>query len=176
MGGAILHYPKIKWTIFSLSRGDDADRAPKFKKVCKFYGAKPIISNLEDEGIMSVKESIPAIKTRIIKLLKTKKFDYLFTHGLNGEYGHPRHLGVNRAVGELLKTKKIIAKKIFYFSYKGKNEGDGSHCKNDLKKARYNLNLTPDELKQKQKIIHEMYGFSEESFEYASCLKKEAFS
>ncbi len=60
MGGIILSSKNIDWTIFSLCRKNDPDRAPKFKKVCQRYGVKGIISDLEDEEIMSVKESLPA--------------------------------------------------------------------------------------------------------------------
>ncbi|MCG2692516.1 hypothetical protein L6279_00170 [Candidatus Parcubacteria bacterium] len=171
----MLRYPQINWTVFSLCRQKDSDRAPKFKKACKLYRAQSIISDLEDEDIMTVKDSIPEIKEHIIKLLKTKKFDYLFTHGANGEYGHFRHIGVHKAVKDLLKQKKLAASQVFYFCYQGKNRGDGSHCLNDFKKAQYIVNLNPAELSRKRKIVCNLYGFSKESFEYKSCLRKETF-
>ena len=43
MGGTILRNKNFNWTILSLCRKNDLERAEKFKKVCKFYNAKPII-------------------------------------------------------------------------------------------------------------------------------------
>ena len=42
-------HPDWNWTIISLCRKDDKDRAPKFRKVCKKLGAKCTMSDLEDE-------------------------------------------------------------------------------------------------------------------------------
>ena len=176
LGGTILRHSEIHWTIFSLCREYDPDRFPKFLKVCKLYQAKAIISDLEDEDILTVKKSIPEIKERLNKLLKGKKFDYLFTHGAKGEYGHFRHLGVHQATEQLIKEKKIKPENVFYFCYQGKNCGDGSKLSNDFKKAKYILKLTPAELKQKRKIVNKMYGYGKKSFEYLSCLGEETFS
>jgi len=174
-GGLILHHPKINWTIFSLCRLNDPDRYPKFFKVCKFYNTQPIISDLEDEEILSIKDTIPEIEKRLQKILKNQEFDYIFTHGQNGEYNHPRHLGVHQTIKKLQKQKKLAPTQVFYFSYQGENRGDASHCFNDFKKATYQLTLTKEELKTKQKIINEIYGFPKNSFEYLSCLQKETF-
>ena len=65
MAGMILNSKNIDWTIFSLCRKDDPDRVPKFKKVCDYYRARGIISDLEDEEIMDIKESLPEIEKRI---------------------------------------------------------------------------------------------------------------
>ncbi len=115
MGGIILKNNK-KWdiTIISLCRRKDKDRAPKFKKVCKFLGAKCYISNLEDEKLNDIKTE------EIIKRVKKftdKEYDYIFTHGKNGEYGHKRHKDVNKAVREMIKKKLISCNRIFFFSY-----------------------------------------------------------
>ena len=75
MGGTILSLKNTDWTIFSLCRKNDEDRAPKFKKVCAYYNAHSLISDLEDEGIMNVKKSLPEIKKRILANFAGKKFD-----------------------------------------------------------------------------------------------------
>jgi LmbE family N-acetylglucosaminyl deacetylase len=175
MGGTLLRYPKIHWTILVLCRRHDSDRYPKFLKVGKFYRAKALITDLEDEGILNVKKSLPEIEQRINRLLKVKKFDYLLTHGNIGEYGHLRHIGVHQAVRKLIKEKKLVGEQIFYFAYRGYNKGDNSKASNDFKRAKYVLKLTPKEIAQKRKIVREMYGFTKKSFEYLSCSKKETF-
>ena len=175
LGGTLLRYVKINWTIFSLCRRADPDRYPKFLRVCKFYQVQPLISDLDDEDILTVEESIPEIKERLNRLIKAKKFDYIFTHGANGEYGHPRHVGVHRAVKALIKEKKLAARQVFYFCYSGRNRGDGSQAINRFTKAKYSFKLTKDEFDQKRTVINNFYGFKKNSFEYLSCLKQETF-
>ena len=163
MGGKILFSKDIKWTIFSLCRKKDKDRASKFKKVCKFYKAKPIISDLEDEDIMNIKESLLEIERRIRRELKKKNFTYIFTHGYNGEYGHDRHIGVHLVVKNLVKKNILSCNKLFFFAY-GSQKPD----------AVFKLNKKI--LKTKRDIIENLYGFSKKSFEYKSCLAKEKFN
>lgn len=173
MGGTLLVNPTIDWTIFSLCRSADADRAPKFKKVCDHYGAKSIITDLEDEGIMNIPQSMPEIEKRVDRhISNTTVFDYVFTHGPNGEYGHPRHVGVHRAVTRLLQSKKLHARQCFYFSY-----GADAHKRvYNKKSALFCVKLTADTHAKKRNIIKYIYGFSSRSFENASCLSTETFS
>lgn len=165
MGGKILSSKDIGWTIFSLCRKNDKDRAPKFKKACKYYGAKLIISDLEDEDLMGLKESLPQIKKRIVKEIGSKKFDYVFTHGANGEYGHKRHIGVHRIVKKMFLNKEIKCNKLFFFAYYLKS-----------KEPDLIFNLKRKVFKEKRNIIKKIYGFSQKSFENVSCLPYESFN
>ncbi len=72
-GGFISQHPEFNWTIFSLCRAGDKDRAPKFRRVCKYYHAKAIITDLEDDGQLTVKQTIPIIKKLILKKIGGKK-------------------------------------------------------------------------------------------------------
>lgn len=171
MGGTIFILNNVDWTIFSLCRKNDIDRAPKFKKVCDYYNAKSIISNLEDEGIMSIKESLPEIENRIIKNIKKKYFTYIFTHGCNGEYGHERHIGIHKIAKKIVKEKIINCDKLFFFAY-----GLNSQKKIiNSKKFNFINNLNYKLLKNKKEIIKKLYGFSQKSFENRSCLARETF-
>ena len=105
MGGTILAHPQIQWTVFSLCRGDDGDRAPKFRKVCKFLGAKAIISDLEDEGIMDISASLPKIEKRILKELKLKSFTKF-----NGARRHFAELNFFRSKRFYVALGKILKK------------------------------------------------------------------
>ncbi|MFA6354322.1 MAG: PIG-L family deacetylase [Candidatus Paceibacterota bacterium] len=172
MGGTILINPQIKWTVFSLCRGDDLDRAPKFKKVCNVYGAKAIISNLEDEEQLNISESLPEIRRRVLRELPSRRFDYIFTHAYNGEYGHPRHKGVHRALKTLAEEKKLSASRFFCFNY----ELDDRNGRIEPKiKSSFINNLTQNILSRKKHIINEIYGFKKSSFEYRSCARQESF-
>ena len=173
MGGTILKFKNLNWTIFCLTRNYDPDRAPKFKKVCAFYGARSIISNLEDEGLLNIRESIPEIKKRLINLLPRKKFKYIFTHGVKGEYGHLRHKAVHRAVKELVTDKKISAERVFFFDYK-LNERTGIAVPNE--RAPIHTKLTRSSSKIKRDVVKIIYGFTPQSFETRSATSEETFS
>ncbi|MBI5079476.1 PIG-L family deacetylase [Candidatus Wolfebacteria bacterium] len=175
MGGTMLSFPKIRWTVFSLCRKNDSDRAPKFRKAAKQYGARPIISDLEDEGIMTTKQSLPEIEKRIEKTLKNlekSRFNYVFTHGKNGEYGHPRHQETHRTVKKLLRGKTIAAEKVFCFSYE---KPERKNFCLPSKQADLFAKLSPTILKRKKFITEKIYGFPKSSFEYKSSSPVETF-
>lgn len=178
MGGTMLSLPNISWTILSLCRSDDHDRAPKFKKVCRLYGARAVISDLEDDGMMDVKESLPEIQTRIgsaLKKIGQNRFTYLFTHGYNGEYGHPRHIGAHRTINRMLRAKTLSAKQVFYFNYQRREHKEQPMVCVPNKRSDI-ANMLPVHVFEKKKIIIEkVYGFSQASFEYQSCSNVETF-
>ena len=189
MGGMILMNPQMKWTIFSLCRADDKDRAPKFRRVCKYYGAKGIISDLDDEEVLSLRESLPEIRRRIRrelgnpstllgisarhlkKIIEAPRFDFVFAHGYNGEYGHPRHRGVSRVVKDLVGRGKIETKQLLTFSYQ--LDEKKNICR--PKEADVFLKLSPAAFKEKKKIINELYGFKKSTFEYRTLSGVENF-
>ena len=178
MGGTILKNKDLDWTILSLCRKDDADRAPKFKKVCQYYNARPIISDLDDKKLkpLSEKEVIKKIKSN----LPRKTYDYIFTHGENGEYGHIRHKEIHKAVKKMIKNKDLVPKEFFCFAYLyGTKSTPGIP---NLKLPEINqeadliIELNNELHLNKVKIVTDIYGFSKESFEALSCNKKEAFT
>lgn len=175
MGGLILRHAQVRWTIFSLCRASDNDRAPKFSRVCELYGAQGIITDLEDEDGLSVKATVPIIKQLIVKEIGKREYDYVFTHGANGEYGHPRHIGVHQAVKDLIKTGALKAKIVCCFNYR-KNEKQPAVppvvAKPD---SDYMLKLTQAEFKNKKKIVAEMYGYAPRGIDVGYCVNPEAF-
>jgi LmbE family N-acetylglucosaminyl deacetylase len=177
MGGIIMQEREWDWTILSLCRKNDSDRAPKFKKVCDFYRAKPIICDLDDEILEPL--SISEVAEKIISNLPQKKFDYIFTHGGNGEYGHIRHKEINKAVKSLISEGKLVCEKLFFFSYKP-SEKTAPHD-DDLKipvaneKADKLICLTEEQYEKKLNLIKEIYGFKHPIFETLSCSNMEAF-
>ncbi len=172
MAGTIMANPQVQWTIFSLCRAKDPDRAPKFQKACEWYNAKPIISDLEDEWKMKLDESIPEIEKRILNELPEKKFDSIFTHNENGEYGHVRHQGVCLAVKKLMGEGKIFVNNIFHFSYS--KDASGLFAKPNME-SEYFFELPKNIFQKKLDAIHALYGFGKETFEYRSCSNKETF-
>lgn len=173
MGGTMLKYRNVRWTILSLCRSEDPDRAPKFKRVARLYRARAIISDLEDEGILNIAESVPEIEKRVKDALKTRCFDYLFTHGYTGEYGHPRHKGVHRAIVRLMRTQRLAAKNFFTFAYR---PNSSEQFAVPDRYAEYRVTLTKELLETKRNAIHALYGFPTRSFEYRSANSTETFN
>jgi LmbE family N-acetylglucosaminyl deacetylase len=173
MGGTIMKNPQIDWTVFSLCRQSDKDRGPKFWRVCKKNKVKGIITDLEDEAKMSIKQSLPIIEKLIKNKVSKAHFDYIFTHGANGEYGHPRHIGVHQAVNKLIKNKVLKPEAVFYFNYKKNSLPRNSF----IAKAGTNclLKLTKAELQNKKEIVAYMYGYEIDGIDVSYCTNPEAF-
>jgi len=169
MGGTLLAN-RNRWnaTIISLCRKYDKDRSPRFKKVCKILKAKCFMSDLEDEKLNKI--PLNEVIKRIKKYLN-KKYDYIFTHGKNGEYGHIRHIDVSLAVAEMLKKKILSCKKIFFFSYQ-KKSGICYARKNSDKFIKLSHNF----LEKKKDLIIKTYGFKKKSFEDLCCRSTESFN
>ncbi len=170
MGGTLIKNEKWRTEIISLCRGDDKDRAPKFEKVCKFLRAKSYIFNVEDDELKEI--PVLEIVKRIRKFTDGKHYDYVFTHGKNGEYGHKRHIDVHNAIIRMVKEKQLKVKKVFFFSYLKV----GSLCKSKLNADKI-IKLDKNILNMKRELIKDVYGFGRESFEFKSIekIKRESF-
>lgn len=177
MGGTILQKKDWKWTIFSLCRKNDLNRMPRFMKVCKFYGAQGFIGDLDDERLepLSVFEVIDCIQN----YLDTSHYDYMFTHGENGEYGHKRHEEIHKAVQKLFSLGALNCTKMYYFSYVAGTESAAHDSAIKIPIAKQDsdwfVSLTNEQHATKLKIIRDFYGFSDGIFETLSCGKEEAF-
>jgi len=178
MGGTLIRNSVLneKWdvTVISLCRKDDPDRAPKFQKVCEKLKARSFISDLEDEKLTPI--STEEVIKRIQQFTE-KNYDFIFTHGENGEYGHTRHIDVYRAVKEMLDKKLISCKKNFYFAYKmadSNRDVFDSECNVNPNADKF-IKLNNFELLTKKDLIQNFYGFKKNSFEEKNCKNREAF-
>ncbi|MDO8460117.1 MAG: PIG-L family deacetylase [Nanoarchaeota archaeon] len=176
MGGMILRHSDWNWTVVSLCRKNDLDRAPKFKKVCESYGVRGIIGNLDDVQLHPLSEE--EVKEKIISLVPDEKYDIIYTHGENGEYGHLRHKEIHKAVKSLIREKSLLCKKGLCFSYVLGKETvpriPELHIPKPKKEKRFVI-LNNEEYAKKTGLIKELYGFSSDSFETLSCNRMEAF-
>ncbi len=120
---------------------------------------------------MTLKESLPEIEKRILSEMDTRKFDYIFTHGLNGEYGHLRHKGVSKVVKRLFQRKELVGQRLFLFAY----EQDKDSGVSLPAQADFYLALSEKEFRIKREVIKNIYGFNKMSFENGSCSKIETF-
>lgn len=173
MGGYMLEQIKKGWNfeIICLCRGDDSDRKPKFIGVCEELSAQCSISDLDDEKFFDIEAG--EIINRIKKMKKMEEYDYIFTHGEKGEYGHKRHIDVHRAVMKMIDEGELKCRKVFLFAYTGKNE-PGEFCNADKNADKF-IKLPEDAYLKKIYLIKEIYGFNENSFEVKSSGNVEAF-
>jgi LmbE family N-acetylglucosaminyl deacetylase len=179
-GGTILSHPDWNWTVLSLCRKDDKDRAPKFRRACRELGARCAISDLEDEQPERPLASLDEVKSRVRAMLDRlgagSRFDVVFTHGANGEYDHNRHIEVHRAVVEMLKQKQLSSKQVLFFDYR--LDKSGEFCVPAARRARgadVTKKLRKDLLKKKCLLTTSAYKFNRESFEAKSCSRIERF-
>jgi LmbE family N-acetylglucosaminyl deacetylase len=177
MGGTIIRNNAWDWTISSLCRGEDPDRSPKFRRVCALYGAQAIINNLEDDALEPLE--MDELTKTIKKDLPSLSYDYIFTHGENGEYGHIRHRETHQAVKKMVESGELKCKKLYFFSYHLGTDTvpktPGLNVAIPNKNSDKILLLKMDEFKRKKEIIQKEYGFEAESFETLSCNKEETF-
>jgi len=166
MGGILLSKP-WDFTIICLCRKNDKDRSKKFKELHKFLKTKAFISDLEDEKLNNIpqKEVINRIKK-----FTNKSYDYIFTHGSNGEYGHKRHIDVHKAILTMLDQGTLDCKRLFLFSY----SQQGPSCRPNKDSDRF-INLESSIYSRKKELITGFYCFRRGSFEERSCGNIEAF-
>ena len=170
MGGFILKNKDWTFDIISLCRKDDEDRAPKFKRVCEELNVNHCgMSDLDDEALTNVRED--DIVNRILKMLNDDEYDYVFTHGWNGEYGHKRHKEINKAVRNMIKRGELKCRKLFSFSYTREN----GFCHINPKADKL-IKLDNSTISKKKHLIVETYGFPLGGFEEKCCGQKEAFN
>jgi LmbE family N-acetylglucosaminyl deacetylase len=175
MGGMLLRN-KDKWKtkVVCLTRRSDKDRYPKFLKACKALGVEGIIYDLNDENLnpMPISKLIKTIESAIGTKID---YDYIFTHGKDGEYGHIKHIETHKAVNEMVKSGKLICKNIFYFAYAKKENDYQGYSVPNLRTNKF-IKLKNHELIIKKNIITKIYGYGNGGFEEKSSGNIEAFN
>ncbi|MBN1940927.1 MAG: hypothetical protein JW772_01975, partial [Candidatus Diapherotrites archaeon] len=143
-------------------------RRPKFEKACALYNATCFISDLEDTllGEIEIKE----VQNMFLPFVN-QDFDFVYTHGENGEYGHVRHKDVHKAVVDAVKRKKIGCNKLFVFNYEKKNNFTMIPRKDSTKK----IELSAEEIEMKRETVEKLYGYARESPDVQYCTEIEAF-
>jgi LmbE family N-acetylglucosaminyl deacetylase len=171
-GGLMLMHPNVKWTVLTLCRKSDPDRAPRFFKALDKYVAEGFMADLDDGPEQTPLNSNQVQKT-IIELLPSKKFDIIITHSTSGEYTrHLRHEETAKAVLALWKTNRLLTGEIWTFAYE---DGNRKYLPRAMKDADLLVDLNKEIWRKKYDIITGIYGFNKDSFEARITPKKEAF-
>ncbi len=171
-GGTIMMHPESEWTVVSLCRKSDRDRAPRFFQAVERLNGDGAMGNLDDEP-----EQLPLsnimVQNVILTLLPSSKFDLVITHNFRGEYTrHLRHEETGRAVLALWRAGKLSAKQIWMFAYE---DGGGKYLPRPIKDADIRVKLQKEIWQKKYDIITKIYGFGPDSFEAKTTPKEEAF-
>ena len=174
-GGILLMHPEWQWTLISLCRASDNDRAEKFQRTAKSLGASSIMADLDD-GPEQEALSEYYVQQTILSLLPPQKFDLVLTHSPFGEYTrHRRHEETGLAVGELWKKRSISCDELWMFAYQDTGKGGREDPPLPISEAHQKLVLPEYIWEKKYQIITTVYGFSPESYEGEAVLKEEAF-
>ena len=171
-GGTILMHPEAKWTIVTLCRKEDKDRAPRFYRAIRELDATGIMGDLDDSPEQEPLDS-NRIQSKILTLLPSDSFDLIITHSCKGEYTkHLRHEETARAVLNLWKMGKIWTTQLWSFAYE---DNEGKCLPQPIQDAHLHVELSQEIWQKKKNIITEIYGFGEDSFEAMTTPKQEAF-
>lgn len=171
-GGLMLMHPDVKWTVVTLCRGSDADRAPKFFKTMEVLNASGVMGDLDD-GPNQNPLPEQEVEDMIMELLGGGKFDLVLTHSTSGEYTrHLRHEETAGAVLKLWNSNRLQAKQVWSFAYE---DGGKNYLPRPCRDADITIKLPDVIWQQKYNIITQIYGFGEDSFEARTTPKKEAF-
>jgi LmbE family N-acetylglucosaminyl deacetylase len=171
-GGTILLHPDADWTVVTMCRKSDSDRAPKFYKALEEYNAKGAMGDLDDGPEQNPLE-FKLLQNTILDLVPSERFDLIITHSRWGEYTrHLRHEETAKAVFNLWNTDRLYAKHIWSFAYE---DGNKKYLPRAEHNADYPFELPEQIWQQKYKIITDIYGFDTDSFEARTTPRREAF-
>ena len=171
-GGTLLLHPDSCWTIVTLCRKSDPNRAPKFDRALEQYNAKGAMGDLDDGPEQKPLRTVE-IEDAIMELLSSDRYDLILTHGPWGEYTrHRRHEEVSMAVMALRECGRLSAREVWMFAYE---DGGKKYLPRPSRDADIQVRLPDDVWQTKYRIITEVYGFGPDSFEARTTPKEEAF-
>ncbi|HUT44862.1 MAG TPA: PIG-L family deacetylase [Sedimentisphaerales bacterium] len=171
-GGTILMNPESEWTVVTLCRKSDPDRAPRFFRAIEVLNATGAMGDLDDSPEQHPLTS-RQVQHEILQILPSNRFDLIITHGLNGEYTrHLRHEETAKAVMALWKSDRLFAGQIWRFAYE---DGGRKYLPRAIEDADMHIRPPEEIWQRKYDIITDIYGFEPDSFEAGTTPREEAF-
>jgi len=171
-GGTILLQPEADWTVITLCRKNDPERAPRFLKALENFGAAGAMGDLDDDPEQTPLSTLD-VQHKIMEMLPSERFDIIITHGPWGEYTrHLRHEETGNAVFALWKNEKLFADQLWRFAYE---DGGGKYLPRFVRDADRITRLPEQIWEKKYEIITKIYGFAPDSFEAKTTPRNEAF-
>jgi LmbE family N-acetylglucosaminyl deacetylase len=171
-GGTILMHPGIEWTILSLCRKSDPDRNPKFFRAVRDLGAHGIMGDMDDGPEQHPLDG-PDVEQVLGSLLPELDFDLIVSHSPLGEYTrHLRHEETSRAVQALWRRNTLRSPSLWLFAYE---DGGRTYPPRAIESADRLFQLDHPTYEKKLRLITDVYGFSQDSFEGHAVSALEAF-
>lgn len=171
-GGLMLMHPEVEWTVVTMCRKSDPDRAPKFFKALEKLSATGLMADLDD-GPEQRPLNHAEVRRTIRTLLPPERFDLVITHGLSGEYTrHLRHEETAKAVLALWKEDKLLTEQLWTFAYE---DGNRRYLPRAVEQADLLIELADEIWQKKYSIITNIYGSSQNSWEARTTPRQEAF-
>lgn len=168
----MLRHPEWDWTVVSLCRGDDPDRAPRFARALGRFGAEGSMGRLDD-GPDQTPLPIADVSATIRELLPERSYDLVISHGPLGEYTrHRRHEECCRAAVGLWGAGDLRSRQMWMFAYE---DGGRAYLPRVREDADRRYRLSPGDFDAKRGVIVDVYGFAPESWEARATPREEGF-
>ncbi|HET7544790.1 MAG TPA: hypothetical protein VFK05_33210 [Polyangiaceae bacterium] len=172
-GGTLLSESHWSPFIGCACRASDADRAPKFRRALEELHAQGRMADLDD-GPEQAPLADEQVEEALLSCLTLRHFDRILTHAPLGEYTrHRRHEEVARAVLRLWLRGALAAPEVWLFAY---DDEGGSRLPRVSAKADTVRELSTEVWARKYRLITQVYGFSEASWEARVTPRTEGFS
>ncbi len=163
---------KEQIVIMTLCRASDTKRAKKFQQACAEFGATGFMADLDDEPAQAPLTAIQ-VQTAVLATLPRRDFKAIFTHGPLGEYTrHRRHEECSAAVAALYADGRLETGELNQFAYT--DDGPRSLPRPAVDAERLDT-LSPALVDRKRRIMRDLYGFSDSSWEARAIPAVEAF-
>lgn len=171
-GGTILSRTGWEWTVITLCRRSDPDRAPRFARALERLGAVGAMGDMDD-GPDQTPLPAETVEATIAKLLPRRKWDSIFSHSPFGEYTrHLRHEETARGVMALWQSGLLECRDVHLFAYE---DGDRSYHPRAIERAHILTPLEGTIWASKREILESVYGFSAQSWEAQTAPQVEGF-
>lgn len=171
-GGTMIQEHRWSWTVASLCRGADPDRAPRFARVMEALGATGVMSDLDD-GPDQAPLPEAEVESSVLALVPPRRWNVVFTHSPFGEYTrHRRHEEIGRAVIALWERGAISARQLRLFAYE---DGGRAYPPRAVERAHLVTRLDDDTFATKYHLVTDIYGFAPDSWEAQATPSVEAF-
>lgn len=171
-GGLILSRPDLNWFVLSLCRGDDEDRAPRFRRALLELGATGDMADLNDGPTQEPLD--PCLLRDVIRRkLPSRHYELIVTHNPKGEYSkHLRHEECAKNVIFLWSQHLLHTTEMKLFAYADQGPHTLPRPRAD---AHERLALSRAIYDRKKNIVNKIYGFGQDSWESRTTGPIEAF-
>lgn len=171
-GGTILMDPDVQYSIFSLCRGSDPDRAPRFARALKCLHATGCMADLDDGPDQHPLPEM-LLEQTILSLVGDHDWDLLISHSPHGEYTrHLRHEETGRMVESLWRRGTLRAGELWQFAYRDDGAGTIPFA---IPEASLVIEVPDAIWKRKRAVVRRIYGFGADSWEARTAPRVEAF-